>query len=286
MIKKLNIEFLKIKGSTSFKVFALFFLVLFPAILLLLPSSISIESGGFKFYPLMPKTAENSWYFATYIASWFSLFILAFIIIFQITNEFSNRTVRQNIIDGYTKLDYVKGKLYLILAMTIIATIYVFIVSIVAVIYFKSKNTIQIPLGELTNQTAEGMPEIIPFGGIYDGVFCVIRYFLQVFAYFILAFFISFLIKKGVFTVFIYLFIFIIEKIIGAQLTAQKFEYLVDYLPLQSFSNILPNPDLEKLFTGAYKIESLHAVNYLVYIFYTIGFIYLTYFVFKKRDVN
>jgi len=60
------------------------------------------------------------WQNITYVATWFKLF-LAFIIVISIANEVTHRTMRQNIIDGMSKKDWLLSKLLLIISLAVSA---------------------------------------------------------------------------------------------------------------------------------------------------------------------
>jgi ABC-2 type transport system permease protein len=280
----LQIEYLKIKGNNSFKVFSLIFMVFLPIIVILLPSIFKDGFLGPDTYPLMPRSAESSWYYTSYVASWFSLFILSFIIIFHITNEYSAKTVRQNIIDGYTKIDFLKSKISMVLIMAIMATLYVLIIGFIAGIYFKANQ----PIVSLSPLPIPGAPTLdfpTDFGGMFEGLLFVLGYFLQVLAYFILAVFISIWLRKGALAVIVYFSMFLVEIIFVSQLNSQGLENVTNYFPLHSFSSLLPNFEISFLIFGLGEVEHLSVLNSIVSIVYILLFVFITKFIFYKRDV-
>jgi len=285
MKKFLQIEYLKIKGNNSFKVFSLVFIVFLPLIVVFLPSVFKVNLMGVDSYPLMPTSASGSWYFTTYIASWFSLFILSFIIIFHITNEYSAKTVRQNIIDGYSKIDFLKSKIFMVLFMAVTAAIYVFLVGVVASLYFKSHQPEQMSLEMLKQFGITELPVKQSFGGVFDGVLFSLAYFLQVLAYFILAVLVSMFLRKGALAVITYFSLFLLELIFVGQLNNNGLEKITPYFPLRSFSNLLPNFDWSLLISGMQAGANLTALNAVVSILYMIIFVFITKVIFFKRDV-
>ena len=70
------------------------------------------------------------WHSLTYVASFFTL-LLGMLVIILITNEFTFRTVRQNIIDGLSKVDFLAAKIYLIILIALFATIMVFLTGMI-----------------------------------------------------------------------------------------------------------------------------------------------------------
>lgn len=292
MKRYLQIEYMKIKGNSSFKVFTLLFLILMPVIIIILPSFFKDGLFGFGMedsYPFMPRTASSTWYYTTYIASWFSFYLLSFIIIFHITNEYAAKTVRQNIIDGYSKLDYLKSKIGMVIFMATTATLYVFVIGLVATLYFQNNQpdpSTQMPDmmsmmgGNLSNNSTT-----VEFGGMFDGLLFLLGYFIQVLAYFIVAVLVSMLVRKGALAVLLFFGVFFIHMILSSVIGMQGFEGVLDYLPFNAFSGLLPNFEFQFLLFGLGEMETLSMENAVVSIAYIILFIFLTKLIFYKRDV-
>jgi ABC-2 type transport system permease protein len=292
MKKYLQIEYMKIKGNSSFKVFTLMFLILMPIIVIILPSFFKdglFGLGSEDSYPFMPRTASSTWYYTTYIASWFSFYLLSFIIIFHITNEYAAKTVRQNIIDGYSKLDYLKSKIGMVIFMATTATLYVFIIGLIAALYFKNNQpdqSTQLPDmmsmlgGDMSNNSI-----VTEFGSMFDGLLFVLGYYIQVLAYFIVAVLVSMLVRKGALAVLMFFGLFFINMILSSVIGMQGFEAILDYLPFNSFSGLLPNFDLQFLIFGLGEMETLSTENAIISIAYIVLFIFLTKVIFYNRDV-
>ncbi len=292
MKKYLQIEYMKIKGNSSFKVFTLLFLILMPIIIIVLPSYFKDGLFGLGMedsYPFMPRTASSTWYYTTYIASWFSFYLLSFIIIFHITNEYAAKTVRQNIIDGYSKMDYLKSKIGMVVFMATTATLYVFIIGLIAAFYFKANQpdpSTQMPdlasmmAGDMSNNST-----VLEFGGMFDGILFVLGYYIQVLAYFIVAVLVSMLVRKGALAVLLFFGIFFLNMILSGVIGMQGFEEVVSYLPFNSFSSLLPNFEMQFLVFGLGEMETLSLTNALISTAYIILFIFLTKVIFYKRDV-
>ena len=287
-------EYLKLKGNTSFRVFTIFFLVFLPVIIFTLPTVIEDGLLGAGTYPFLPRDYKTTWYFTAYVASWFSLFILSFIVIFHITNEYSNKTVRQNIIDGYSRMDFFKSKFYMVGTIAIIATAYVFIVGLGAGLYFQTFDAAAIPninpmamlnptemMGEMSNADSA----VADFGSVWTGAESVISYFVQVLAYLVLAVFIGFLLKKGAVSVIVYFSLFILEFFLRLQLNAQNMEWLSDHFPYRSFSLVLPHPEFNDIIFGLQSVDTLTTKYVIVSLVYVVVLTVITGVVFRKRDV-
>lgn len=58
-----------------------------------------------------------------FVQSWFALF-LCFLVIMSVCNEFSYRTLRQQVLDGMNRLDVLHAKVFLVLALSLSATLF------------------------------------------------------------------------------------------------------------------------------------------------------------------
>ena len=68
----------------------------------------------------------------------------AIIIVAMIGNEYSNKTLKQKLIDGLSKAEFLRTKVYAILAFVIISTLVVFIISLVLGGIYSDYNELQI----------------------------------------------------------------------------------------------------------------------------------------------
>jgi len=285
-MRLLNIEFKKIVGNKSFKVFSLLFLVFLPLLVILVPAMAGDTINGIDFYPFIPNNYETTWYAVSVISSWFCFFLLSFVLIYHITNEYNYRTVRQNIIDGYTRNEFIKGKIYLMLAITVIATLYVFVVGLIAGAYFSTFDPED--AGQLQNffNTGEEIDPIVGFGSLLDGVENVGRFFVQVLANFGFAFLVAFLAKRGILAVLIYYAAYIAEIILGIQLKNNNAELIYDYLPLNVISQTLPFPNFRMLLAGLTSPDTFNWLASGIALAYTLLFIGLARRLFMKRDIS
>jgi hypothetical protein len=63
------------------------------------------------------------WEYQGYAGSWLVFFFLGFMVLQMFTNEVSQRTMRQNIIFGYTKREFFTAKVIVVICLSIIATL-------------------------------------------------------------------------------------------------------------------------------------------------------------------
>ena len=124
----LKIEWLKIKHYTAFKVLGIFFVVgvvLTNFIVFSVNKNIveNIKPAG-MLSPFNPYSFDNTWQTTSY-ATGFLLILPALLIIILITNEFSYRTSRQNIIDGWSRQQFIDVKITLAFILSLLSTLLV-----------------------------------------------------------------------------------------------------------------------------------------------------------------
>ncbi len=147
------------------------------------------------------------WQNITYIATWFKLF-LAFIIIISISNEVNHRTLRQNIIDGMSKMDWLVSKLLLIAAMAVAATLLLLVIGISTGLIF-------------------GHPESYP--SILTSAQFLLAYCLEVVTYLTFAFLLTLIIRRsGIVIVGLMMYTLAFEPLLTLFLTNFP-EFLSDY---------------------------------------------------------
>jgi ABC-2 type transport system permease protein len=257
MMKLLSIEFKKISSYSTFWVFA----SLYACLLVLLFLGIAT----FKLPGMPPTTAANAnpyfifpnlWHTLSYTAGWFNL-LLGVLMVILITNEFTFRTVRQNIIDGWTVNDFVLAKILLSLVLAICTTIYVFLIGIVY-------GLIATPSNSLSN--------------VFGQVSFLLAYFVQSMAYLCFALFMGILFRKaGMGIIFFLLYTILIERIIGWVLPNN----ISDYLPFHTISHLI---DFPVQIIGMPVQDSPLGIHFLFALLYSSIFIAASWLLLKKRD--
>jgi ABC-type transport system involved in multi-copper enzyme maturation permease subunit len=75
------------------------------------------------------------WHFNTYVAAIFKFFLLL-VIVSMMSNEYSNKTLKQNLIDGLSKKEFILSKFYTVAVFSGISALFVFVISLIlGVIY-------------------------------------------------------------------------------------------------------------------------------------------------------
>ena len=210
-----------------------------------------------------PFSFPEAWHTVAYFSSWF-VFIPAVVIIMLITNEYSYRTHRQNVVDGWSRNQFMTSKLIDVLIVSLVITILYVIVCLVS---------------GFTNSDANADV----FGqAYYTGLFA-----LQTFAQLSIAFLVGFLVKKAFIALGIFLFYFIILENILVGIAKVKADDIGRYLPVEISDRLIPVPNfIGKIDIASYK-KALAAIN--EHIAYTVLITALIWFIcFRinaKRDL-
>ncbi len=234
MKKLFNLEKIKALSYPAFKTLMIIhFLLFFLVILVVSRAHFSIPGFSIKGLYQFP----NIWQFFPWVASWFNLF-LAIVIIILVGNEFSFRTFRQNVIDGLSRNDLIKGKLILIFTIAV----YTFIMVLLAVLIFGLINT-----------------KDFSFSVIFENSYLLLVYFVQAIGYMTLGLLISIIFRNNALSIIMFiLYFFPIEPIIRVMFKAEA----RNFFPIKIISNLTPTPEFltmasEKSYTNASGTSSL-----------------------------
>jgi ABC-2 type transport system permease protein len=132
MIRLIKIEFKKILSYRAFWMLAGFYAFSLTFILIVaqvIINKIVVEAGKSAPIPLLKISLyqfPRIWNNLTYIAGFLNIF-LAIIVIFFVCNEFSFKTLRQNMINGLSRKEFVLSKLYFILIFSLGTTLLIFL---------------------------------------------------------------------------------------------------------------------------------------------------------------
>jgi len=117
----LSTEIKKFRYHSTVTLLLAFFTILMPVAILALKSIFKDSTGPIKFLSEL-YDLPMIWEYQGYAGSWFVFIFLGFMVLQMYTNEISYRTVRQNIITGYTKKEFFTAKVVTIVAISIFAT--------------------------------------------------------------------------------------------------------------------------------------------------------------------
>ncbi|AYW36460.1 ABC transporter permease [Capnocytophaga canimorsus] len=274
MLRLLQIELIKLWNSKSSRILIITYFILLTFLSLI--SAIRIKIGSIDFL-LADQGIFNFpfiWHFNTYIAIHFKLF-LAIIIVSMIASEYSNKTLKQNLIDGLSKREFILSKFLTILLFAIISTLVVFVISLI--------------LGGIYSVYDE-------IGIIFSDMEYLIAYFLNLVGFFSICLFFAVLTRKSAFALGFLVIWFIGESIFSAILNykLESLKFLVDFFPLQAISNLLKEPftrlsaikmAVEQVAQGFHKDYTLQLQDAVTVMGWTVIFVTLSYYLIKRRDL-
>ena len=271
MLSLLKIEWLKIKHYTAFKVLSIFFVagvILTNYIVFSVNKNIvsNIKPIGLV-SPFNPYSFENTWQTTSY-ATGFLLILPALLIIILITNEYSYRTSRQNIIDGWSRQQFVEVKITMAFIIAMVSTVLVILTAFTFAL-FSGKD---FSLNDFN----------------HVGFFA-----LKAFSYNMIAVLVSVLIKRTGFAIGLYFIYLGAENIISQLLdvwsmkirkdTGTDLGSMGDYLPMNASDGLLTFPDnpLKSIAKSALPTDYYWIVIGLA-IFYLLFFIWFS----RRRFIN
>ncbi len=270
MRRLLTLEWLKLRHYRPFWVL----LTLYFSVLGLVSCSVMfffeyIASRGVKLDGIDPTMIPfydfyDIWQNLTYLATFFKIF-LGFIVVMSITNEYSYKTIRQNIIDGLTQWEFISTKLLVIFALSVANTLFLFVIGLVLGWIYSPVQGI-----EATFANAAFLP----------------AYFLDVFAFLVFSLLVGTLIKRTGFAIVLLAFYSLfIEPITTTILAARHPEWsLYQYLPIRAINNLIAVPYHKYAFR---EVQDFVAFQDVVIVgVYLVAFIFLNYWLLRRSDIG
>jgi hypothetical protein len=266
MLQLFKIEWLKVKTYIAFWVLFLAFLVMFPLVFYFSASKFmerrpgaGMEEEGLKAFLGSPFVFPKIWLAGSWFGGLFFIMI-GMLFILLVTNEVQYRTHRQNIIDGWSRLDFLKAKMSMVVFFVLVSTVLVFITSLVVGLIFSPAHT------------------NIMAGARYIGYFA-----LMATIYLMLAFLIAILIKRTGLAIIIYFAIVcILDNLLWMILTL-KDSQIGYFLPLESADSLVPNPFKPAMLERRTVADSALIGAVVTYIV-MFGYIIVSYF--RKTDLK
>lgn len=211
---------MKVKNYTTFWVLSILYLI----------SVFGANYISYQFWDARPKKSDMTdsiignpfnfpevWHMVTFTSS-FLMIMPGLLIIISVTNEYSYKTHRQNIIDGWSRKDFILVKIMLSLVVAFIATIAVFITALV--------------FGWVLSETSIS----------FEKVEYLFYFFIQAASYCGVALLFSLLFKRSGITLGIYfLYAIVIENMLAGILNRYA-NNLGRYLPLETTDNLIRVP--------------------------------------------
>jgi len=275
MLRLLQIELQKLWQNRISKVLIFISFVLPFTVLVL--SSIKINFFGFFTLELGELGIFNFpivWHITTFFAAQFKFFF-AIVVVSMVGNEYSNKTIKQNLIDGLSKKEFILSKFYTIVFFSLAATILIGVATLLIGLYYSSYNEFRIIIMETE---------------------FLLAYFVKLVAFFSFCLFIAMWIKRSAFAL-AFLFVeFILEWIIFGLIawqadSAEIAEKVQNFFPLKSMYKLIDQP-IQRIVMSKFPEKTEIAYDYAVHWYeitivlgWTALFIFLSYRLLKKRDL-
>ena len=278
MKRLIAIELQKIWKNRASRILTISYFVILSFIALI--ASIKFDIGNFKLH-LAEMGIFNFpyiWHFNTYIAA-FLKFFLAIVIVSMMANEYSYGTLKQNLIDGMSKKEFIQSKFLTVVLFAAASTLFIFVMSLLLGFSFSSYTELSIVFSDLEY---------------------LLAYFIKLVGFFSFCLFLGILVKRSAFAIG-FLFVWnIIEGIANGVLTFKIFpksetaSNIMQFFPLESMSNLIVEPftrlsAIKNIQTaiGANDVKdySVHFSAILIVLTWTMIFMFMSYKLLEKRDL-
>ncbi|MBX2911052.1 MAG: ABC transporter permease [Cyclobacteriaceae bacterium] len=200
------------------------------------------------------------WQNITFVSGFFKA-ILAFMVVISITNEFTYRTIRQNVIDGLSRYQFLVSKVLTNILLSAMSVAMVFIIGLVTGMIYS--------------------PSIVMAEVVTDLEFFV-AYFLEVFAFLSFALLLGVVIQRSGLTIVVLVLSQMIEAIIRANID-DYVPWLIPYFPMESIHNLVPMPFPRYVFMEIQDYVGIPSL--LIAGAWTFVFNYLAYLKLKRSDI-
>jgi ABC-type transport system involved in multi-copper enzyme maturation permease subunit len=200
------------------------------------------------------------WLNLIYFSGFFKI-VLAIMTVISITNEFQYRTLRQNVIDGLSRWEFLSTKILTNVLLSLLSVVMIFIISFATgMIYSPSIN--------------------------WDFVFAdmefLIAYFLEIFAFLSYALMLGILIQRSGLTIILLLLSHMLEVIVRENVD-EFVPWLIPFFPMESISNLVPLPFKRYAFQEIRDYLTFGSIA--IALGWTLLFNYFSYLKLKRSDI-
>jgi ABC-type transport system involved in multi-copper enzyme maturation permease subunit len=278
MLILLAIELDKIKRNKAAKVITAVYFLLIIAIALIASIEFNFAQVNFRIADQGFFNFPYIWHFNTYIAGILKIF-LAIVIVSMMANEYSYRTLKQNLIDGLSKKEFILSKFITVLLFALISTLFVFLVSFVLGMFFSDHTEVIV---------------------IFRDLEYLLAYFVKLVGFFSFCLFLGILVKRSAFALGFLVIWQIIEGIIFSVLKWTLFkdtdiaDKIINFFPLEAMADLIKEPitrlggvrtlanQVGEEFSKSYDVEW---GSVFIVLIWTSIFIYGSFAILKKRDL-
>jgi ABC-type transport system involved in multi-copper enzyme maturation permease subunit len=200
------------------------------------------------------------WMNLIWVGGWLKV-LLGIMVVISVTNEFAYRTIRQNIIDGLSRWEFLQSKILTNLLLSLMSVAMLFVIGLVTGLIYSPTIEIDQLLTDL---------EFFP------------AYFLEIFFFLSFAMLISMLIQRSGLAIILLLLAQMIELIIKANLD-NYVPAIIPFFPMQSIWDLVSIPFPRYAFQEIKDYVDPLTVG--IVIFWTVLFNYLSYWKLKRADI-
>jgi ABC-type transport system involved in multi-copper enzyme maturation permease subunit len=201
------------------------------------------------------------WQNMAYITFLFK-YILAFVVMISICQEYTFRTIRQNMIDGLSRAEYVLSKLGLITMLSLLAGVLLLILGFVLGMLYSPVKSLDF---------------------VVQSIGFVPAYAFETFCFLAFAMFLSTLIRKTGFAIILFILYTLIMEPIATTIMKHEFELATWYFPMRAINNIIHVPFGKYLFQEVQDYVKITEV--LAAGGWALLFIWFTWLLITKRDL-
>lgn len=277
MVRLLQIEFIKLWNNRISKILILSYFILLTSIALV--AAIKFDIGPIQFH-LADQGIFNFpyiWHFNTFVTAFFKLF-LAIVIVSMMANEYSNKTIKQNLIDGLSKKEFILSKFLTVVSFALVSTIFVFVVSMILGLIYSDYTEISI---------------------IFSDLEFLVAFFIKLVGFFSFCLFLGILVKRSAFALGFLILWQVFEGFARGMIRWKLFDgettdAIMGFFPLNAMWNLIEEPfsRLNAVQSAVKQMGENLTLDYHVYwyeflivLLWTAIFIYLSYALLKKRDL-
>lgn len=277
MKRLLEIELIKLWNNHASRALIIGYFILISSIALI--AAIKFDIGPIHF-----NLAEQGifnfpyiWHLNTFIAALLKVF-LAIVIVSLTANEYSYKTLKQNLIDGLSKKEFLLSKFLMTLVFAIASTLFIFVISLVLGLIYSDYNEWSIILTDLR---------------------FIVAYFVKLLAFFSFCLFAGILVKRSAYALGFMIMWQMFEGFSRGMMRWKLFDsettdQIMGFFPLNSLWNLIKEPftRFEAVQSVANQIEvnlNLHyktsLLEFGIALFWISFFMYFSYVILKKRDL-
>lgn len=192
--------------------------------------------------------------------------VLGIMVVISITNEYQYRTVRQNMIDGLSRWEFIQSKILTNALLSLVSVAMIFVIGLLAGFIYTPK---------------------IEWQYVFTDLEFFFAYFLEIFSYLSYALLLGVLIQRSGLTIVVLLLSRLIEFLIKLSIThnlEEKYaDPIINLFPLQSITNLVAWPFPRYALQEIQDYVAIDAV--IIAILWIFLFNYFSYLKLKKSDL-